>query len=473
MIAQAAIKSLMLSTLMLFAAVALAATYWAVAGRTGILLREDNPRLIEDIARIRRGGIYDRQEQLLVESVENSSGGMSRSYLRPSTYSLIGYYSLRYGSAGVEAAFNQILNGSQAAATLENYFLRELLNMPKEGADLRLTLLADVQDALTLAMQDQRGAGVVMDASSGAILAMASRPSYDPNTLDEDWESLVVDEGRPFFNRAVQGRYQPGTAMTILWLAQAIQSDYDLSRLFTEPAAPVQLEPGMRFKCLFQPASAEITLSEAFVVGCPAPFVKYQAGLARDSYAGIVERFALEEATTLAGFPVAGGGASAASGLDSVAESGAARSRDVLGQGDLTISPLQMTAIMSAIAADGAAPTATILSGIRQPGAEKWQEEGPGQSARLMMKPDTAAKLRALFQEAWHNLRGDSVPLGHEVGAKLAMSRSGEDSQLWLNGFALPEGRPAVAFVLVLENTDDIEALVTAGRYLAEAILSL
>ncbi len=467
MIAVRAIKGLMFATLSLFAAIALAATYWALAGRTGILLREDNPRLIEDIARIRRGGIYDRQEQLLVESVENSSG-MSRSYLRPSTYSLVGYYSLRYGSAGVEAAFNRILNGSQSAETLETYFLRELLNMPKEGADLRLTLAADVQDALTLAMQDQRGAAVVMDASSGAILGLASTPSYDPNTLDEDWESLVAGEGRPFFNRAVQGRYQPGTAMTILWLAQAIQSNYDLSRLFTEPAAPVELEPDMRFKCLFQPASAEITLSEAFVVGCPAPFVTYQAGLAQDSYAGIVERFALEEAITLAGFPAPGIGADASSGLDN-----AARSRDVLGQGDLTITPLQMTAIMSAIVADGAAPTATILSGIRQPGAEKWQEEEPGQSARVMMKPDTVVKLRALFQEAWHNLRGDSVSLNHGVGAKLAMSRSGEETQLWLNGFVLPEARPAVAFVLVLENTDDIEALVAAGQYLIEAILSL
>lgn len=472
MIAVRAIKGLMLATLLLFAAIALAATYWALAGRAGILLREDNPRLIENIARIRRGGIYDRQEQLLVESVENSSG-MSRSYLRPSTYSLVGYYSLRYGSAGVEAAFNRTLNGSQSAETLANYFLREVLNMLQEGADLRLTLVADVQDALTLVMQEQRGAAVVMDANSGAILGMASTPSYDPNTLDEDWESLVADEGRPFFNRAVQGRYQPGTAMTILWLAQAIQSDYDLSTPFTEPAAPVQLEPDMSFKCFFQPASAAITLSEAFVFGCPAPFVTYQAALPRDSYDGIVKRYALEEAITLADFPAPGVSAIASSGLDNAAETGAARSRDVLGQGDLTITPLQMTAIMSAIAGDGAAPTPTISSGIRQPGAELWQEEQPGQSARVMMKPDTAAKLRAVFQEAWHNLRGDSVPLDNGVGVMLAMSRSGEETQLWLNGFALPEERPAVAFVLVLENTDDIEALVTVGRYLTEAILSL
>lgn len=471
MIAVTAIKRLMLVMLLLFAAIALAATYWAVAGRDGILLRDDNPRLIEAVARIRRGSIYDRQEQLLVESVESNSG-MRRSYLRSSTYSLVGYYSLRYGSSGVEAAFNEALIGSKSSETLEVYFLREILNLPGEGADLRLTLMADVQDALTLVMQDYRGAAVVMDSKSGAILAMASLPAYDPNTLDEDWENLVADEGRPFFNRALQGLYQPGAAMTTLWLAQAIQSDYDLSTTFTEPDTPIEFEPDLSFKCLLQPPGEEITLIEAFISGCPAPFVNYQATLTTDSYAGIVEAFSLEEPSTLAGFPVPGAGATAATDLDDAAESDAVRLRDVLGQGDLTLTPLQMATIMSAMAGDGAAPTPYVLSGIRQPGTEIWQEQKPEQSARIMLAPETAAKLRSVFQAAWNNLRVEPAPLDLRVGANIAISRSGEEAQIWLNGFVTPDERPAVAFVVVLENTNDIEALVGIGGAVTAALLS-
>ncbi len=471
MIAVPAIKRLMIATLLLFAAIALAATYWALAGRDSILLRDDNPRLIEAVARIHRGSIYDHQEQLLVESVESNSG-MRRSYLRSSTYSLVGYYSLRYGSSGVEAAFNEALIGSKSSETLENYFLREILNLPREGADLRLTLMADVQDALTLAMQDYRGAAVMMDSKSGAILAMASLPAYDPNTLDEDWEYLVADEGRPFFNRALQGLYQPGTAMTTLWLAQAIQSGYDLSRPFTEPDAPVELEPGLSFKCLLQPPGEEITLVEAFISGCPAPFVNYQATLPWDSYAGIVEAFSLNEPSTLAGFPVPGAGAIAPTDLDDAAESDDSRLRDSLGQGDLTMTPLQMAAIMSAMAGDGAAPTPTVLSGIRQPGAEIWEERKPEQSARIMLAPETAAKLRTVFQQAWRNMSDQFTPVADGIGANIAMSRSGEEAQIWLNGFVTPGERPAVAFVVVLENTDDIEALVGIGGAVTEALLS-
>ena len=472
MVAVAAVRRLMFATLFLFFAIALAATYWALAGRDSLLLRDDNPRLIEAVARIRRGSIYDGREQLLVESVQSNSV-MRRSYLRTSTYSLVGYYSLRYGAAGVEAAFNEALIGSISTETLEDYFLREILNRPQAGADLRLTLMADVQDALTLAMQDYRGAAVVMDARSGAILAMASLPGYDPNTLDEDWEYMVADEGRPFFNRAVQGLYQPGAVMTTLWLAEAIESGYDLSTAFTEPDAPVELEPDLRFECLFQPPGEEITLIEAFISGCPAPFVNYQATLTGDSYARIVETFSLEETSTLAGFPVPGAGAAAASVLVGAAESGALRSRDLLGQGDLTMTPLQMASIMSAMAGDGASPTPYVLSGIRQPGAEIWEENKPEQSARNMMAPETAAKLRAVFQAAWHKLRGESARLDPGVGAQIALSRSGEETQIWLNGFVTPDERPAVAFVVVLENTDDIEALVAVVQNIAEAILSL
>lgn len=472
MIAIAAIKRLMLATLLIFAAIGLAATYWALTGRDGILLREDNARLIEAVARIQRGSIYDRQEQLLVESLASSSG-ITRSYLRPSSYSLVGYYSLRYGAAGIEAAFNQTLSGSKPSETLADYFLYEIVNLPQQGADLRLTLLADVQDALTLAMGDNHGAAIVMDAKSGAILAMVSLPAYDPNTLDADWETLIADEGRPFFNRAVQGRYQPGSAMTILWLAQAIESGFDLSTAFTEPNAPVELEPDMRFQCMFQPPSAAITLTEAFIAGCPAPFVDYHALLADESYARIVATFSLDAPSTLAGFPLAGASVAAAADRGDAAESDTTRLRDVLGQGNLTITPLHMAAIMSAVAHDGAAPKPHVLSEVRQPGAETWQEKQPVQSADRMLTADSAARLRAVFQESWRRLQAESASPDHRVGARIAMSRSGEDTQIWLNGFVTPDERPAVALVAVLENTDDIEALLALAEKTAQAILSL
>lgn len=510
MIAAAAVKRVLLAALLLYVAIALAAAYWALAGRGSILLRQDNPRLIEAAARVRRGAIYDRREQLLVESApENSAenGAMRRTYLRPSTYSLLGYSSWRYGVAGIEAAFNAELSGATSPhrflQRFAHYVMREVLHVPPAGMDLRLSLAADIQDALADAMQSQRGAAVVMDATDGAILALLSLPSYDPNRLDQDWQALIAAEGEPFFNRALQGLYQPGMALTAFWLAQAMQSGFDLSTAFNDAQSPVEIEPGLTLQCMFEPGSdiVMVTLAQAFIYGCPAPFVDYVATLNEASYASVIETFAPEEAITLAGMPVPA--ASDMPPLNSrAAASAAPRPRDVLGQGDFRLTPLHMASIMAAIAADGAAPTPYILSGIRPPGAQVWhphggsdkvcqtlthyecptlyerpgkpkQEHAPQASARVIMHAGTAAELRGAFLESWQALRGEPAARAQEVGAQVASARSGERTQLWLTGFVRSGHEAAVAFAVLLEDSSDIDALAAIGHTLTDALAEM
>ena len=478
MIAAAAVKRVLLAALLLYVAIALAAAYWALAGRGSILLRGDNPRLIEAAARVRRGAIYDRREQLLVESApENGAenGTMTRAYLRPSTYSLLGYSSWRYGVAGIEAAFDAELSGATSPhrflQRFADYVMREVLHVPPAGMDLRLSLAADIQDALAGAMQSQRGAAVVMDAADGAILALLSLPSYDPNRLDQDWQRLIAAEGEPFFNRALQGLYQPGLALTGFWLAQAMQSGFELSTAFNDAQSPVEIEPGLTLQCIFEPGGdiVMVTLAQAFIYGCPAPFVDYVATLNEASYASVIETFAPEEAITLAGMPLPA--ASDMPPLSSrAAASAAPRPRDVLGQGDLRLTPLHMASVMAAIAADGAAPTPYILSGMRQPGAQVWQPQAPQASARVIMDAGTAAELRGAFQESWQALRGKSAARAQEVGAQVASARSGERAQLWLTGFVRSGPEAAVAFAVLLEDSSDINALVAIGDALIRAL---
>ena len=212
------IRRILFGTLAFLALIGMSATYWAVAGQQTLLLREDNPRLIEALASIQRGGIYDRQNRLLVETVA-SNGGLERRYLKTSTYSAVGYYSLRFGVSGAESAFDDALVGSSAVESLEDYFNKEVLRIPQTGYDVRLTLDAEIQDALVVAMGDFHGAAVALNARTGEILALVSLPSYNPNTLDADWSDLVEAEGNPFFNRALQGHYQLGGSMYAFLLA--------------------------------------------------------------------------------------------------------------------------------------------------------------------------------------------------------------------------------------------------------------
>ncbi len=465
------IKHVMLGTIFLLLLIGASATYWALAGQNSILRRDDNPRLIEALARVRRGGIYDRDGELLVQS-QHQADGVPRTYYRPSTFSVVGYYSLRYGSAGAEAAYDDDLNGSDEIHDLEDLFAQRILQIPPTGADIRLTLSVTIQEALVNAMQGFQGAAIVMEAQSGALLALASLPSYDPNSLDTDWEGLIAADGKPFFNRALQGLYQPGSAMSALWLARAIQGDFDLARIYAESDAPVVLDSDTTVACVTKPAASDLSLTEAFAFGCPAPFVSFQSTQSADSHEELLAEFLLEDLIALAGFPVPEARPTLEPERIETLETGIRQKRNALGQGDITVTPLHWAAIMSAIAGDGSARLPHILDATRKPDASFWAPANHERSTFTMMSASTAASLRTILKRSWARILNLNSPEDVPAGAHIVMSQSGDEKQVWLNGFVTPTDEASIAFVILLEDTDEIDALLPIGQALIDILLN-
>ncbi len=461
------VRHILFAVLACLTLVGLSATYWAVAGDDSLLRREDNPRLIEAQARIQRGGLYDRHSQLLAETVI-SDAGLARRYLNPSTYSLTGYYSLRYGVGGAEAAFDEVLSGSRADETLADYFNSKVLHLPQVGGDIMLTIDAGIHDALVQAIGGDTGAAVVLDAQTGALLALVSLPSYDPNRLDEDWSALIEAEGDPFFNRALQGNYPLGGNIYALWLAQAIEADFELSWRFTGAADPVELDDGAVIHCVIPPESDELTLTEALLFGCPAPFKSYQQTPSANAYDDLISSYLFAEPFALAGFPQPEEISPAAA--DAELEAEALALRNTLGQGQLTTSPLHLAAIMAAMANDGVARQPKIHAAQRQPGTDDWRMQAPNAESRRILDSATAQEFQALVRDSWDLLFVGLPRPPVELGAYIAMSRSGDETQLWLNGYLTHQDGHAVAFVILLEDTNDLPRLVTIGQALIDAL---
>ena len=296
------IRHVLAGTLVCLALVGLSAAYWALVGQNSLLLREDNPRVIEAQWDIVRGGVYDREARPLAETVRLDTG-LSRRYLWPSAHSIVGYYSLRYGVGGAESAYDTLLSGARPIENIADYFKRNVLNQPQIGSDIMLTLDVDIQEALAGALDGADGTAIVLDARTGAVVVLMSQPSYDSNTLDADWPTLIEAEGKPFFNRALQGNYQLGGNMHLIWLAQAIASGFDLSWRFTDAADTVNLGDGMTSACVILPDAAELTLGEAFAFGCPAPFASYRQTESAAAADDLLSPYAFHEPITLPGFP--------------------------------------------------------------------------------------------------------------------------------------------------------------------------
>ena len=459
------VRHILLGLLACLTLICLSAAYWAIAGRASLLQRDDNPRRIEALAKIQRGSVIDRQGRVLAHTV-STKAGLSRRYPLPATYSIVGYSSLRYGVGGVEAAYDALLAGQRPLQSLADYVNRQILRLPQVGADIMLSIDAGIQATLAAAMGDAAGGAIVIDARRGGLLALLSLPSYDPNRLDEDWAQLVEAEGNPFFNRALQGNYQLGGNIYAMWLAQALAAGFDLSTRFTGASEAVTLDDGTLMRCLVRPGSSELNLPEALAHGCPAPFRSLPQSAAAD-YAELIAAFRIDEPASLAGFPqpepIAAPAAIAALEPSELAL------RNSLGQGEATASPLHIASIMAAIANDGLAIAPWIHAATREPHEQAWQETSPVRHSRRLLEADTARELQATLRAAWGMLAGSSPSSEVDVGAYLALSQSGDQSQLWLNGF-VPAGDETAAFVILLEDSADVERILAIGSALVDAL---
>ncbi len=447
------INRLVTGLLILFGIVVVAAAYWAVIGPDTILRREDNPRRVEAAATILRGAMVDRTGVPLVESTQDERGAVTRGYLYPAMYSALGYYSLRYGVSGAENAFNPTLSGSAVARDTATVLLDGLLHRSQQGSDIQLTFDLNVQQQIADAMAGQRGAAVVLSVPDGAVLAMISLPTYDPNTLDANWDTLVQEPGNLFFNRVLQGNYQPGGALETPLVATAFLVNRSLDNMYDAATDPVVLAD-LQLGCAVRLPSLALSLREAYIFACPEPFQALAQELGVETVQATIDTFKLNEHPTLEGFIAANGNPTptpAPGALDSDE-----LIRLALGQGGMTVSPLSMAMMAAAIVNDGNTPQPYVLMGSRAPGSATWTAAEAVRPSIPLATSTTARRLQDLMREAVAN--GAAQNAGRpkiDIGGHAALAYSGEGALAWFVGFATFAGNKGAAVAIVLENSDD------------------
>lgn len=450
------VSRLLIGVLIAFTLIAISVTYWAIIGPDTLWQREDNPRLVLREAALLRGAIIDRRGVPLVTSQLNN-GRAVRRYFYQEMSSAVGYFSLRYGVGGAEAAFNQTLRGDDLPADFSSYIKQNLLHMPQIGSDVRVTFDLDVQKAVYNAMRDHVGAAVVMSVPDGAILALVSLPTYNPNTLDADWQTLIAAPGNPFFNRVLQGKYQPGGMLQTPLLAAALLTNQPLNVVINQAANPVTVNT-VTVSCAMQPPSTELTLAQAYAYGCPAPFAQLGETLGIREVNAIFESFELPRPPVLQGFVPQQETSAAAAQLD---EDLLAKT---LGQGRLTITPLNLAIITASIVNQGNAPRPFILLETRAPESETWAASTELRPSIPITTQQVAERLRSLLLDAVQTGGTSRLlrPLNN-TGGHAAIAYSGEGAHVWFTGFTQISAGKSVVVAVVIENTTDPAIAVKIG----------
>jgi len=246
------------------AAAGLVAGWWAFWRGPDLLTRSDNARRSITDRFVPRGTILDRSNQPLAET-QGQPGDLWRVYAYAPLGPIVGYTDPVYGQAGLEFSLDSYLRGLQGYPALTIWQNHILYGMPPEGLDVRLSLDLPLQQVADLALTGHAGALVLLNAQSGEILAMATSPTFDANTLETNWETLIQDPSAPLINRAADGLYPTGAALGPFLLA-AVSEQSNLPNI---PTRLSYMLDGKNLTCASQPEDA--TWGAAIANGCPAP----------------------------------------------------------------------------------------------------------------------------------------------------------------------------------------------------------
>ncbi|MFZ5858208.1 MAG: FtsW/RodA/SpoVE family cell cycle protein [Chloroflexota bacterium] len=222
-----------LFSLGLFAS-ALSTGWWAVVRGPDLLTRTDNARRSIADRYVRRGSLLDRGNQPITVTTQTDAI-FHRDYLYTELAPITGYTNPIFGQAGLEATLDGYLRGFQGNPSRLVWWHHLLYGTPPPGLDVRLSIDLDLQKKADELLANHAGAIVLLNAQSGEILAMASHPTYDPNSLDETGDQLRIDPDAPLVNRAAQGSYPSASLLDPLLAARFGQDsppDADMIREF-------------------------------------------------------------------------------------------------------------------------------------------------------------------------------------------------------------------------------------------------
>ena len=200
-----------------------------------------NTRGLAEEIRSPRGSIVAADGVVLAESTREGEIYQRRYPEGALAAHTVGYYSTTYGRAGIEAAMNDTLSGQRVFRTFRDA-VEAAAGLPVPGNDVWLTIDTRVQRAAEQALVGHRGAVVAIDPATGAVLAMASSPAYDPGAIDESWDELVADASAPLYDRASQSLYPPGSTFKVVTLTGALESG--VASAETTYTGPGRLEIG-------------------------------------------------------------------------------------------------------------------------------------------------------------------------------------------------------------------------------------
>lgn len=459
----------------LFVAIVVNLTWLQIIRAEHLAQQPENRRQLAEERRIKRGAILGFDGTVIARSVRRP-GFYRRTYPQGSLApQMVGYDSVRYGRTGIEAQMNDELLGKAPELGVQNW-LDQLLGRRPQGADVVTTLVPDVQRVAQQALGGKHGAVIALDPVSGAIIASASSPSYNPRKLEDEWDQLSTEASAPLLSRPTQGLYAPGSSFKVVTAAAGLETGAvkrDTPFVDTGTYVVYGGKVTNYGGAVFGPHDFETALTESI----NTTFGKVGNKLGRKRLVDAMRRFGFWQVPPLAMPP----GFVAASGrydggellppeakMDPLAVAWAA-----CGQEQVLATPLQMALVAAAVANGGPVMTPYVVQEVHTRDGHVVEQAEPTEWLTAM-RPATALTLNEMMQAVVTSGTGAAAALpGVQVAGKTGTAERGDGTNLaWFIGFA-PADDPRIAVAVTIEDTlstGGVEAAPLAAEVLRAAL---
>lgn len=392
-----------------------------------------------------RGSILSCDYEKLAYSVDNGDGTETRVYPYDTMFAhVVGRFD--HSKTGLEASEDFTMLTS--SINLFETFYNQLTDTKSMGNNIITTLDVDLQKVAYDALGNRKGAIVVMEPSTGKILAMVSKPDYNPNTVIEDWEELIADNNNksPLLNRATQGLYPPGSTFKIVTLLSYIRQNPNYENFTYECLGEETFEDSV-IHCYNNKKHGTQTLMQAFANSCNTAFANIGTQLDISAYRSICNNLLFN-----ASLPVDFAYKQSSFVLDASSDE-MEITQTSIGQGKTLMTPLHNAMLVSAIANGGNVMVPYLVDQVENYHGNVIEKNTP-KIYQSIMTANEAESLTDYMQAVVESGTASALKNSkYSAAGKTGTAEVGtnETAHAWFVGFA-PADQPKIVVSIIVEN---------------------
>jgi len=464
------IKKVFVVFLLCFLVIISYIAYFELYKAPDIAKSQYNKRLWAIRNEVLRGTIYDRNMNALTKSERVNTETQKRTYTGGALFAhALGYVDIKYGITGLERKYDSELMQTQTEDLL-SLIKNKGKSEEKIGDNLKTTLDYNIQKTAYDLLGENRGAVVALNPKTGEVLALVSKPSFDPNSLSDTWAAINKDPSLPLINRATSGMYPPGSTFKTITAISALENINNVTNKRVEDKGKLVFNSKESLSNFNGEVLGNIGFKQAFYESSNVYFGTIGMELGNTKLKATAEKYYFNKSIPADGIAIEN---SKFPSLKSYEKGNLAMT--AIGQGEVLATPMQMAVIAGAIANDGTMMEPYIVSQVMDSKGNPIRNISP-KSIGTVLSKDNDAIMKDMMRSVVTSGTGTAAAIpGISAAGKTGTAEHDNDPtkppHSWFIGFA-PYDNPQVAVAVIVEDGGQggIVAARIAGQVMRTAL---